>query len=65
MKWDFAILIAGFLLGAWLQSEYSFTTQGESDMYFEYCQKSFLPSIYFVLKSRFSLSKVLRTGMSH
>ena len=29
MKWDFAVLIAGFLLGAWLQSEYSFTTEGE------------------------------------
>lgn len=29
VKWDFAMLIAGFLVGTWLQSEYSFTTQGE------------------------------------
>ena len=48
MKWDFAILIAGFLLGAWLQSEYSFTTEGERDTHFGYYQ-NFLPLVRFVL----------------
>lgn len=42
MKWDFAVLIASFLLGAWLQSEYLFTTHRERGTYFGYCFLSFV-----------------------
>lgn len=45
MKWDFAILIAGFLLGAWLQSEYSFTTHTLG-----IARRTFCP--YYVLSSK-------------